>query len=46
MHHDCNIADKMDEREALLRKALERVGMDYLKIFKIVTFTNPRIYVI
>lgn len=43
MHHDCNIADKMDEREALLRKALERVGMDYLKIFKIVTFTNPRI---
>ena len=43
MHHDCNIADKMDEREALLRKALERAGMDYLKIFKIVTFTNPRI---
>lgn len=43
MHHDCNIADKMDEREALLRKALERVGLDYLKIFKIVTFTNSRI---
>lgn len=43
MHHDCNIADKMDEREALLRKALERVGLDYLKIFKIITFTNPRI---
>ena len=43
MHHDCNIADKMDEREALLRKALERAGMDSLKIFKIVTFTNPRI---
>ena len=43
MHHDCNIADKMDEREALLRKALERAGMDYLKIFKIVTFTNPRL---
>lgn len=43
MHHDCNIADKMNEREALLRMALERVGMDYLKIFKIVTFTNPRI---
>lgn len=33
----------MDEREALLRKALERAGMDYLKIFKIVTFTNPRL---
>lgn len=43
LHHDCNIADKMDEREAMLRKALERAGMDYLKIFKIVTFTNPRI---
>lgn len=43
MHYDCNIADKMDEREALLRKALERVGLDFLKIFKIVTFTNPRI---
>lgn len=43
MHHDCNIADKMDEREALLRKALERVGLDFLKIFRIVTFTNPRI---
>ena len=43
MHHDCNIADKMDDREALLRKALERAGMDYLKIFKIVTFTNPRL---
>ncbi len=43
MHHDCNIADKMDEREALLRKALEKVGLDHLKIFKIVTFTNPRI---
>lgn len=43
MHHGCNIAEKMDEREALLRKALERAGMEYLKIFKIVTFTNPRI---
>ncbi len=43
MHHDCNIAEKMDEREAMLRKALERAGMDYLKIFKIVTFTNPHI---
>ena len=43
IHHDCNIAEKMDEREAMLRKALERAGMDYLKIFKIVTFTNPRI---
>lgn len=43
MHYDCNIADKMDEREAMLRMALERAGMDYLKIFKIVTFTNSRI---
>lgn len=43
MHYDCNIAEKMDEREALLRKALNKVGLNYLKIFKIVTFTNPRI---
>jgi len=40
MHFDGNIAEKMDEREALLRKALERTGMDHLKIFKIVTFSN------
>lgn len=43
MHYDCNIADKMDEREALLRKALERSGVDHLKIFKIVAFTNNHI---
>lgn len=43
MHYDCNIADKMDERETILRKALERTGIGRLKIFKIVTFTNPRI---
>ena len=43
MHHDCNIAEKMDEREVLLRRALERAGMEHLKIFKIVTFTNPHI---
>lgn len=43
MHYDCNIADKMNERESMLRKTLERAGMEYLKIFKIVTFTNSRI---
>lgn len=43
MHHDGNIAKKMDKREVLLRKVLERAGMDHLKIFKIVTFTNPHI---
>ena len=43
MHHDGNIADKMNEREALLRKALERAGMECMKIFKIVTFTNSYI---
>lgn len=43
MHHDCNIAEKMDERESMLRRALDRAGMNFLKIFKIVTFTNPRI---
>lgn len=43
MHYDCNIADKMSERESMLRKALDKVGLGYLKIFNIVTFTNPRI---
>lgn len=43
MHYDCNIADKMDEREYLLRKALESSGITRLKIFKIVAFTNPQI---
>lgn len=40
MHYDCNNANKMDEREAFPRKALERTVMDHLKIFKIITFTN------
>ena len=43
MHYDCNIADKMSEREFMLRKILDKVGLGYLKIFNIVTFTNPRI---
>lgn len=43
MHFDCNIADKMNEREDLLRKALERSGVENPKIFKIVTFTNNHI---
>ncbi len=43
MHYDGNIAEKMDEREHLLRIALERAGVEYPKIFKIVTFTNPHI---
>ena len=43
MHYDGNIAKKMDEREDLLRIALERAGVEYPKIFKIVTFTNPHI---
>lgn len=43
MHYDGNIADKMNEREFLLRKALERTGIENPKIFKVVTFTNPQI---
>lgn len=43
MHYDCNIADKMMDREEMLRKALKNTGLEYLKIFNIVTFTNPRI---
>lgn len=43
MHYDGNIADKMSDREAMLRKALDKVGLGYLKIFNIVTFTNHRL---
>ncbi len=43
LHHDCNIARKMDEREMLLRKALEKTGLSHLKIFKILAFSNPYI---
>lgn len=43
MHYDGNIAEKMDEREHLLRIALERAGVEHPKIFKVIAFTNPRI---
>ena len=43
IHYDCNIAEKMDKRERLLRKALQDAKMEYLNFFKIVTFTNPYI---
>lgn len=43
MHYDGNIAEKMDEREHLLRIALERAGVERPKIFKVITFTNPYI---
>ena len=43
MHYDGNIAEKMDEREHLLRIALERTGVERPKIFKVITFTNPYI---
>ena len=43
MHCDGNIADKMRERESLLRIALERAGIYEPKVFNIVVFTNPQI---
>lgn len=43
MHYDCNIADKMYDRYTMLKKALDTAGLGYVKIFNIVTFTNPRI---
>lgn len=43
MHHDGNIAHKMRERETMLRKALERAGMEHLKIFSILTSSNKNI---
>lgn len=46
LHRDCNIAQKMDDRERLLRKALEPTGIENLKIFKILVFTNPNIEVV
>ena len=43
MHYDCNIADKMYDRYTMLKKALDAAGLGYVKVFNIVTFTNPRI---
>ena len=42
-HYDGNIADKMDEREALLRRALKNAGVGQLKIIRIMTYTNLHI---
>ncbi|SFX76566.1 nuclease-related domain-containing protein [Ruminococcus sp. XPD3002] len=43
LHCDGNIARKIDEREMLLRKALEKTGLSDLKIFKILAFSNQGI---
>ena len=43
MRLDCNIADKMNERERLLRKSLENTEIEHLKIVKLLVFTNSRI---
>lgn len=43
MTYECNIADKMDERAELLRKALNTSGMEYLKIFNVLAFTNDHV---
>lgn len=41
LNHDCNIAQKMDERERLLRLALDNTGLEQIKIIKVVVFTSP-----
>ena len=45
IHSKCdgNLVRKMDLREAFLRKALERAGMENVKVFKIVAITNTHI---
>lgn len=43
MNYDSNIAEKMSLRESMLRNVLDKVGLGYLKIFSIVTFTNTQI---
>lgn len=40
---DCNIAEKMSIKEALLRKALENSGVQDIQIKNIVVFTDTRI---
>lgn len=40
MSRDCNIAEKMDVREEMLRMALSTSGVCFPRIFKIVVFTN------
>lgn len=42
---DCNIAEKMNRKEELLRKALENGGIYDVKIKSVVVFTNNRIEV-
>ena len=42
---DCNISDKMEVKETLLRKALENAGISGIKVQKILVFTDNRIEV-
>lgn len=43
MHYDGNIAEKMQERERFLRRALECTGIEDIKIYNILAFSNPYI---
>ncbi len=45
LNWDCNIAQKMDMKEDLLRKALANAGMENVVVNKIVVFTDSRIVV-
>ena len=42
---DCNIAEKMEIKETLLRRVLEENGLNDVEVRKIVVFTNNRIEV-
>lgn len=42
---DCNIAEKMDVKETMLRKILEGEGLNKIQIQKIVVFTDSRVEV-
>lgn len=45
LNWDCNIAQKMDIKEELLRRALANAGIEDVEINKIVVFTDNRIEV-
>lgn len=42
---DCNIAEKMQLKEDLLKKAIESAGLDNIPVKSVVVFTNNRIKV-
>lgn len=43
LHLDCNIASKMQKREAILKKVLASIGIENVTIQSVLLFTNSRI---